>query len=203
MEGVTTLLWTILKYFQLPDNCGVEVSDTVTATTLQMPTISANLSNCSPSNNTLNLVVTPTSSLFTYQYQMDGGTLQNSNVFTSLAMGSTHNFKVHYKPVASVVTIVHEDFGVGTNPTANSYVNPEYYFESMNGANIIYNGNGVPKDNTAHVDQTVDGEYAISTHITATIPGIWYTPVDASGTVNGRMLLVDLDSSKKISICVR
>ena len=186
-----------LEVFQLPDNCGVEVSDTVTATTLQMPTISANLSNCSPSNNTLNLVVTPTSSLFTYKYQMDGGALQNSNVFTGLAMGSTHNFKVHYKPVASVVTIVHEDFGVGTNPTANSYVNPEYYFESMNGANIIYNGNGVPKDNTAHVDQTVDGEYAISTHITATIPGIWYTPVDASGTVNGRMLLVDLDSSKK------
>ena len=186
-----------LEVFQLPDNCGVEVSDTVTATTLQMPTISANLSNCSPSNNTLNLVVTPTSSLFTYKYQMDGGALQNSNVFTGLAMGSTHNFKVHYKPVASVVTIVHEDFGVGTNPTANSYVNPEYYFESMNGANIIYNGNGVPKDNTAHVDQTVDGEYAISTHITATIPGIWYTPVDASGTVNGRMLLVDLDASKR------
>ena len=195
--GGNDLAMDDIEVFQLPDNCGVETSDTVTVTTLQMPTISANLSNCSPSNNTLNLVVTPTSSLFTYQYQMDGGALQNSNVFTGLAMGSTHNFKVHYKPVASVVTIVNEDFGVGTNPTANSYVNPEYYFESMNGANIIYNGNGVPKDNTAHIDQTVDGEYAISTHITATIPNIWYTPVDASGTVNGRMLLVDLDASKR------
>lgn len=195
--GGNDLAMDDIEVFQLPDNCGVEVSDTVTATTLQMPTISANLSNCSPSNNTLNLVVTPTSSLFTYQYQMDANTPQNTNVFTGLAMGSTHNFKVYYKPVASVVTLVNEDFGVGINPTANSYVNPEYYFESMNGANIIYNGNGVLKDNTAHIDQTVDGEYAISTHITATIPNIWYTPVDASGKVNGRMLLVDLDTSKK------
>ncbi|WP_311321661.1 gliding motility-associated C-terminal domain-containing protein [Capnocytophaga leadbetteri] len=183
-----------LEVFQLPDNCGVEVSDTVTATTLQMPTISANLSNCSPSNNTLNLVVTPTSSLFTYQYQMDGGALQNSNVFTGLAMGSTHNFKVHYKPVASVVTIVHEDFGVGANPTANSYVNPEYYFESMNGANIIYNGNGVPKDNTAHIDRTVDGEYAISVNIPPSLAFLWHTPTDASGTTNGRKLIIDLST---------
>ncbi|WP_288896737.1 gliding motility-associated C-terminal domain-containing protein [uncultured Capnocytophaga sp.] len=196
-SGGNDLAMDDIEVFQLPDNCGVEVSDTVTATTLQMPTISANLSNCSPSNNTLSLVVTPTSSLFTYQYQMDGGALQNSNVFTSLAMGTTHTFKVHYKPVASVVTLVNEDFGVGTNAVANSYVNPEYFFESMNGANIIYNGNGVLRDNSAHIDKTVDGEYAISTHITATIPNIWYTPVDASGTVNGRMLLVDLDTSKR------
>lgn len=195
--GGNDLAMDDIEVFQLPDNCGVEVSDTVTATTLQMPTISANLSNCSPSNNTLSLVVTPTSSLFTYQYQMDTNAPQNSNVFTGLAMGSTHTFKVHYKPVSSVVTLVNEDFGVGTNAVANSYVNPEYFFESMNGANIIYNGNGVLRDNTAHIDQTVDGEYAISTHITATIPNIWYTPVDASGTVNGRMLLVDLDASKR------
>ena len=55
-----------IKVWQMPETCGQEVSTTVSVTTLQMPTISANLSNCSPSNNTLNLVVTPTSSLFTY-----------------------------------------------------------------------------------------------------------------------------------------
>ena len=192
--GGNDLAMDDIEVFQLPDNCGVEVSDTVTATTLQMPTISANLSNCSPSNNTLNLVVTPTSSLFTYQYQMDANAPQNSNVFTGLAMGSTHTFKVHYKPVASVVTIVHEDFGVGANPTANSYVNPEYYFESMNGANIIYNGNGVPKDNTAHIDRTVDGEYAISVNIPPSLAFLWHTPTDASGTTNGRKLIIDLST---------
>ena len=192
--GGNDLAMDDIEVFQLPDNCGVEVSDTVTATTLQMPTISANLSNCSPSNNTLNLVVTPTSSLFTYQYQMDANAPQNSNVFTGLAMGSTHTFKVHYKPVASVVTLVNEDFGVGANPTANSYVNPEYYFESMNGANIIYNGNGVPKDNTAHIDRTVDGEYAISVNIPPSLAFLWHTPTDASGTTNGRKLIIDLST---------
>ena len=192
--GGNDLAMDDIEVFQLPDNCGVEVSDTVTATTLQMPTISANLSNCSPSNNTLSLVVTPTSSLFTYQYQMDTNAPQNSNVFTGLAMGSTHTFKVHYKPVSSVVTLVNEDFGVGTNAVANSYVNPEYFFESMNGANIIYNGNGVLRDNTAHIDQTVDGEYAISVNIPPSLAFLWHTPTDASGTTNGRKLIIDLST---------
>ena len=183
-----------IKVWQMPQTCGQEVSTTVSVTTLQMPTISANLSNCSPSNNTLNLVVTPTSSLFTYQYQMDGGALQNSNVFTGLAMGSTHTFKVHYKPVASVVTLVNEDFGVGANPTANSYVNPEYYFESMNGATTIYNGKGDAKDNSAHIDRTVDGEYAISVNIPPSLAFLWHTPTDASGTTNGRKLIIDLST---------
>ena len=189
-----------IKVWQMPETCGQEVSTTVSVTTLQMPTISANLSNCSPSNNTLNLVVTPTSSLFTYQYQMDGGALQNSNVFTSLAMGSTHTFTVHYKPVASVVTIVHEDFGVGSNATANSYVNPEYYFEPMTGSlTTIYNGQGGSKDNTASLNSTVNGEYAIATHLVPTgAANIWVNPVDASGTPNGRKLLVDLDPSKPV-----
>ena len=183
-----------IKVWQMPQTCGQEVSTTVSVTTLQMPTISANLSNCSPSNNTLNLVVTPTSSLFTYKYQMDGGALQNSNVFTGLAMGSTHTFKVHYKPVASVVTLVNEDFGVGANPTANSYVNPEYYFESMNGATTIYNGKGDAKDNSAHIDRTVDGEYAISVNIPPSLAFLWHTPTDASGTTNGRKLIIDLST---------
>ena len=183
-----------IKVWQMPQTCGQEVSTTVSVTTLQMPTISANLSNCSLSNNTLNLVVTPTSSLFTYQYQMDGGALQNSNVFTGLAMGSTHTFKVHYKPVASVVTLVNEDFGVGANPTANSYVNPEYYFESMNGATTIYNGKGDAKDNSAHIDRTVDGEYAISVNIPPSLAFLWHTPTDASGTTNGRKLIIDLST---------
>ena len=189
-----------IKVWQVPETCGQEVSTTVSVTTLQMPTISANLSNCSPSNNTLNLVVTPTSSLFTYQYQMDANAPQNSNVFTGLAMGSTHTFKVHYKPVASVVTIVHEDFGVGSNATANSYVNPEYYFEPMTGSlTTIYNGQGGSKDNTASLNSTVNGEYAIATHLVPTgAANIWVNPVDASGTPNGRKLLVDLDPSKPV-----
>ena len=189
-----------IKVWQVPETCGQEVSTTVSVTTLQMPTISANLSNCSPSNNTLNLVVTPTSSLFTYQYQMDTNAPQNSNVFTGLAMGSTHTFKVHYKPVASVVTIVHEDFGVGSNATANSYVNPEYYFEPMTGSlTTIYNGQGGSKDNTASLNSTVNGEYAIATHLVPTgAANIWVNPVDASGTPNGRKLLVDLDPSKPV-----
>ncbi|KHE68002.1 hypothetical protein, partial [Capnocytophaga sp. oral taxon 329] len=186
-----------IKVWQMPETCGQEVSTTVSVTTLQMPTISANLSNCSPSNNTLNLVVTPTSSLFTYQYQMDGGALQNSNVFTGLAMGTTHNFKVHYKPVASVVTLVNEDFGVGNNATANSYVHPDYFFEPMNNSPIIYSRSGASKDNTGpNMNNTVNGEYAIARYITATIPGLWTTPNDASHTPQGRMLLVDLDPGK-------
>lgn len=189
-----------IKVWQTPETCGQEVSTTVSVTTLQMPTISANLSNCSPSNNTLNLVVTPTSSLFTYQYQMDTNAPQNSNVFTGLVMGSTHNFKVYYKPVASVVTLVNEDFGVGNNATANSYVNPEYYFEPMTGSlTTIYNGQGGSKDNTASLNSTVNGEYAIATHLVPTgAANIWVNPVDASGTPNGRKLLVDLDPSKPV-----
>ena len=194
--GGNDLAMDDIEVFQLPDICGIETSDTARITELGVPSIYANVSNCSASNNTVNLVVTPTTSDFSYQYQMDGGTLQTSPTFTGLAMNSTHTFKVHYKPVASVVTIVHEDFGVGANAVANSYVNREYFFESMNGANIIYNGNGVPKDNTAHIDQTVDREYAISTHIHATLVNIWHTPTDASGTPNGRKLLIDLDITK-------
>jgi len=194
--GGNDLAMDDIEVFQLPDICGIETSDTATITELGVPSIYANVSNCSASNNTVNLVVTPTTSDFSYQYQMDGGTLQTSPTFTGLAMNSTHTFKVHYKPVASVVTLVNEDFGVGANAVANSYVNREYFFESMNGANIIYNGNGVPKDNTAHIDQTVDREYAISTHIHATLVNIWHTPTDASGTPNGRKLLIDLDITK-------
>ena len=189
-----------IKVWQTPETCGQEVSTTVSVTTLQMPTISANLSNCSPSNNTLNLVVTPTSSLFTYQYQMDTNAPQNSNVFTGLVMGSTHTFKVHYKPVASVVTLVNEDFGVGNNATANNYVNPEYYFEPMTGSlTTIYNRQGGSKDNTGSLNSTVNGEYAIATHLVPTgAANIWVNPVDASGTPNGRKLLVDLDPSKPV-----
>ena len=173
---------------QTPKACGQEVTTTATIASLAKPTFSANVSNCSNTNSTITWVASPTTG-YTYTYTLQGGTATSSNVFNGLATGN-HTFTIDYAPIPNVITLLNEDFGVGTDAVKNQYVGKEWYFNNNTTAGYIaYNGRGEARNHTAGAILAND-EYTIAANL-VTLAGDWRNPVDKSGNANGRKLFVD------------
>ena len=177
-----------IEIYQVPKACGQEVTTTATIASLAKPTFSANVSNCSNTNSTITWVASPTTG-YTYTYTLQGGTATSSNVFNGLATGN-HTFTIDYAPTPNVITLLNEDFGVGTDAVKNQYVGKEWYFNNNTTAGYIaYNGRGEARNHTAGAILAND-EYTIAANL-VTLAGDWRNPVDKSGNANGRKLFVD------------
>ena len=136
-------------------------------------------------------------STYTYTYQVDGGTPQNSNTFINLAVG-THTIVIQYAdanpPTKNVLFL--EDFGVGTTHVKTPYINDSYVFEPQDGSTILYNRAGVGRANP-HGPTVNDGEYTV---VDKMRPNLWGDdPVDHTGKTNGRILFVNIGSSAGVA----
>ena len=134
---------------------------------------------------------------YTYTYQVDGGTPQNSDTFVNLTPG-THTITIQYAnpnpPTKNVLFL--EDFGAGDN-TGNPYINKEYYLELQDGS-MPKNGYGTPESGGNWSGNALsDGEYVVSKKLNPG-NGAWKVPNDHSRTVlntkipNGRMFFVNI-----------
>ena len=134
---------------------------------------------------------------YTYTYQVDGGTPQNSDTFANLTPG-THTITIQYAnsnpPTKNVLFL--EDFGAGDN-TGNPYINKEYYLELQDGS-MPKNGYGTPESGGNWSGKGLaDGEYVVSKKLNPG-NGAWKVPNDHSRTVlntkipNGRMFFVNI-----------
>ena len=134
---------------------------------------------------------------YTYTYQVDGGTPQNSDTFTNLAVG-THTIVIQYAdanpPTKNVLFL--EDFGVGTTHVKTPYINDSYVFEPQDGSTILYNRAGVGRANP-YGPNVNDGEYTV---VDKMRPNLWGDdPVDHTGKTNGRILFVNIGSSAGVA----
>ncbi|WP_423900673.1 hypothetical protein, partial [Capnocytophaga leadbetteri] len=177
-----------ITVYQDSDICGQEVTATATITPLAKPSFSANVSNCSNTNSTITWVASPTTG-YTYTYTLQGGTATSSNVFNGLATGN-HTFTINYAPTANVITLLNEDFGVGTDAVKSPYVGKNLYFnENKLTAYTAYNANGQAIQHPANT-YLKEEEYTIARNIIK--PSVdWVVPSDRSGNPNGRKLFID------------
>ena len=134
---------------------------------------------------------------YTYTYQVDGGTPQNSDTFANLTPG-THTIVIQYAdanpPTKNVLFL--EDFGVGTTHVKTPYINDSYVFEPQDGSTILYNRAGVGRANP-HGPTVNDGEYTV---VDKMRPNLWGDdPVDHTGKTNGRILFVNIGSSAGVA----
>ena len=134
---------------------------------------------------------------YTYTYQVDGGTPQNSDTFANLAVG-THTITIKYAdanpPTKNVLFL--EDFGAGTTHVKTPYINDSYVFEPQDGSTILYNRAGVGRANP-HGPTVNDGEYTV---VDKMRPNLWGDdPVDHTGKTNGRILFVNIGSSAGVA----
>ena len=134
---------------------------------------------------------------YTYTYQVDGGTPQNSDTFANLAVG-THTITIKYAdanpPTKNVLFL--EDFGAGTTHVKTPYINDSYVFEPQDGSTILYNRAGVGRANP-YGPNVNDGEYTV---VDKMRPNLWGDdPVDHTGKTNGRILFVNIGSSAGVA----
>ncbi|WP_454986971.1 T9SS type B sorting domain-containing protein [Capnocytophaga leadbetteri] len=198
--GTATQTWLVPGTYQLAvrdnygcrrDNITVKVADKIAE-----PTFSTTLTYNCEGKATVK-VNSSKGSTYTYTYQVDGGTPQNSNTFTNLAVG-THTIVIQYAdanpPTKNVLFL--EDFGVGTTHVKTPYINDSYVFEPQDGSTILYNRAGVGRANP-HGPTVNDGEYTV---VDKMRPNLWGDdPVDHTGKTNGRILFVNIGSSAGVA----
>ena len=134
---------------------------------------------------------------YTYTYQVDGGTPQNSDTFANLTPG-THTITIKYAdanpPTKNVLFL--EDFGAGTTHVKTPYINDSYVFEPQDGSTTLYNRAGVGRANP-YGPTVNDGEYTV---VDKMRPNLWGDdPVDHTGKTNGRILFVNIGSSAGVA----
>ena len=198
--GTATQTWLVPGTYQLAvrdnygcrrDNITVKVADKIAE-----PTFSTTLTYNCEAKATVK-VNSSKGTTYTYTYQVDGGTPQNSNTFTNLAVG-THTIVIQYAdanpPTKNVLFL--EDFGVGTTHVKTPYINDSYVFEPQDGSTILYNRAGVGRANP-HGPTVNDGEYTV---VDKMRPNLWGDdPVDHTGKTNGRILFVNIGSSAGVA----
>ena len=198
--GTATQTWLVPGTYQLAvrdnygcrrDNITVKVADKIAE-----PTFSTTLTYNCEGKATVK-VNSSKGTTYTYTYQVDGGTPQNSNTFTNLAVG-THTIVIQYAdanpPTKNVLFL--EDFGVGTTHVKTPYINDSYVFEPQDGSTILYNRAGVGRANP-HGPTVNDGEYTV---VDKMRPNLWGDdPVDHTGKTNGRILFVNIGSSAGVA----
>ena len=177
----------------IPKSCGQVISATkvVTANAHDIPAFTVSKTyDCATGKGVL--TVTPTATTgFTYTYTLGSTTYTSTTAtFTGLDLEQTYTVSVSYQAVSNTITLLNEDFGVGTDPVKSPYVGKNLYFnENKLSAYTAYNGN---KQSINHLANTalMAGEYTIASNMVK--PSYdWVVPADRSGKANGRKLFID------------
>jgi len=135
---------------------------------------------------------------YTYTYQVDGGTPQNSDTFTDLAVG-THTIVIQYadaNPPSKNVLFL-EDFGTGAN-AKTPYIAPVYFYQPQDGVMPLRNANGQTKnDYPTQPRHLHDAMYVVSAKLNPNHFGS--VPNDHSKKTNGRMLFINIGNAVGIN----
>ena len=166
-----------ITVYQVPKACGQVVSATkvVTANNQDIPAFTVSKTyNCATGKGTL--TVTPTATTgFTYTYTLGSTTYTSTTAtFTGLDLEQTYTISVSYQAVSNTITLLNEDFGVGS-VTMSPYVPSEYNYQPIDGQ---IHGNH-PRDYRVAQD-----------HNTTISDPYWYHPTDHTNKPNGRMLFL-------------
>jgi len=186
-----------LAVYQMPAACGQVVSATkvVTANNQDIPAFTVSKTyDCATGKGVL--TVTPTATTgFTYTYTLGSTTYTSTTAtFTGLTLEQTYTVSVSYQAVSNTITLLNEDFGVGTTLThavKSPYTGKNLYFNKNINANYTaYNANGQSKALSG--SGLYDGEYTISHNFLAgPFSSVWRTPNDHTGNTNGRIFFVN------------
>ena len=166
-----------ITVWQVPQTCGQVVSATkvVTANNQDIPAFTVSKTyNCATGKGAL--TVTPTATTgFTYTYTLGSTTYTGTTAtFTGLDLEQTYTVSVSYQAVSNTITLLNEDFGVGS-VTMSPYVPSEYNYQPIDGQ---IHGNH-PRDYRVAQD-----------HNTTISDPYWYHPTDHTNKPNGRMLFL-------------
>jgi len=135
---------------------------------------------------------------YTYTYQVDGGTPQNSDTFANLTPG-THTITIKYadaNPPSKNVLFL-EDFGTGVN-AKTPYIAPVYFYQPQDGVMPLRNANGQTKnDYPTQPRHLHDAMYVVSAKLNPNHFGS--VPNDHSKKTNGRMLFINIGNAVGIN----
>ena len=187
-----------ISVYQVPKACGQVVSTTkvVTANNQDIPTFTVSKTyDCATGKGVL--TVTPTATTgFTYTYTLGSTTYTSTTAtFTGLNLEQTYTVTVNYQAVSNTVTLLNEDFGVGTTATdavKSPYIGEDWYF-NKNTTESYSTSNGKGQSKVHPANKYLDNqEYTIAPEfILNSNSNDWMKPVDKSGNANGRKLFVD------------
>ena len=187
-----------ISVYQVPKACGQVVSTTqiVTANSQDIPAFTVSKTyDCATGKGVL--TVTPTATTgFTYTYTLGSTTYTSTTAtFTGLNLEQTYTVTVNYQAVSNTVTLLNEDFGVGTTATdavKSPYIGEDWYF-NKNTTESYSTSNGKGQSKVHPANKYLDNqEYTIAPEfILNSNSNDWMKPVDKSGNANGRKLFVD------------
>ena len=187
-----------ISVYQVPKACGQVVSTTqiVTANSQDIPAFTVSKTyDCATGKGAL--TVTPTATTgFTYTYTLGSTTYTSTTAtFTGLDLEQTYTVTVNYQAVSNTVTLLNEDFGVGTTATdavKSPYIGEDWYF-NKNTTESYSTSNGKGQSKVHPANKYLDNqEYTIAPEfILNSNSNDWMKPVDKSGNANGRKLFVD------------
>ena len=187
-----------ISVYQVPKACGQVVSTTkvVTANNQDIPAFTVSKTyDCATGKGVL--TVTPTATTgFTYTYTLGSTTYTSTTAtFTGLDLEQTYTVTVNYQAVSNTITLLNEDFGVGTTPTdavKSPYIGEDWYF-NKNTTESYSTSNGKGQSKVHPANKYLDNqEYTIAPEfILNSNSNDWMKPVDKSGNANGRKLFVD------------
>ena len=182
--------------YQVPNACGQVVSTTkvVTANNQDIPAFTVSKTyDCATGKGAL--TVTPTATTgFTYTYTLGSTTYTGTTAtFTGLDLEQTYTVSISYQAVSNTVTLLNEDFGVGTTPTQavkSPYTAKDLYFNENKAATYnAYNANG-QFHNHPISSGLQEAEYTIANGFAESFSA-WVVPTDHSGKPNGRIFFVN------------
>ena len=185
-----------ITVWQVPQACGQVVSTTkvVTANNQDIPAFTVSKTyNCATGKGAL--TVTPTATTgFTYTYTLGSTTYTSTTAtFTGLTLEQTYTVSISYQAVSNTVTLLNEDFGVGTTPTQavkSPYTAKDLYFNENRAATYnAYNANG-QFHNHPISSGLQEAEYTIANGFAESFSA-WLVPTDHSGKPNGRIFFVN------------
>ena len=187
-----------ITVYQVPKACGQVVSTTkvVTANNQDIPSFTVSKTyDCATGKGVL--TVTPTATTgFTYTYTLGSTTYTSTTAtFTGLDLEQTYTVTVNYQAVSNTVTLLNEDFGVGTTATdavKSPYIGEDWYF-NKNTTESYSTSNGKGQSKVHPANKYLDNqEYTIAPEfILNSNSNDWMKPVDKSGNANGRKLFID------------
>ena len=187
-----------ITVYQVPKACGQVVSTTkvVTANNQDIPAFTVSKTyDCATGKGVL--TVTPTATTgFTYTYTLGSTTYTSTTAtFTGLDLEQTYTVSVSYQAVSNTITLLNEDFGVGTTATdavKSPYIGEDWYF-NKNTTESYSTSNGKGQSKVHPANKYLDNqEYTIAPEfILNSNSNDWMKPVDKSGNANGRKLFVD------------
>ena len=187
-----------ITVYQVPKACGQVVSTTqiVTANSQDIPAFTVSKTyDCATGKGAL--TVTPTATTgFTYTYTLGSTTYTSTTAtFTGLNLEQTYTVSVSYQAVSNTITLLNEDFGVGTTATdavKSPYIGEDWYF-NKNTTESYSTSNGKGQSKVHPANKYLDNqEYTIAPEfILNSNSNDWMKPVDKSGNANGRKLFVD------------